>query len=197
MAEYFGGILARSCAGGESNDRALRWTSLLAAMPTFDITLHYLVYDAVRRLYVGAGGDLVLDAKNYGRLRIHIPLNDLAAVFDGSLDVAQEMPQGLASLRVADLIGSWFAGPSAELEPIAGGQAVGEGLITEPTIPGLQLFLMAHGYSARDLPLLLDPAADFVATSLLPTAPGAVAVGPPAPGHSVGAEGVEPPTAAL
>jgi hypothetical protein len=77
MAEYFGGILAGSRSPDGANDRGLTWAGVVSRLSTSDVHLHYLFYEAFRRVYLNRT-DLTLGMENIrDQCELYIEAEDL------------------------------------------------------------------------------------------------------------------------
>ena len=52
MAEYFGGILAASRSPDGVDDKGVAWAGPVSRLSSDDVYVHYLIYEAFRRVYL-------------------------------------------------------------------------------------------------------------------------------------------------
>lgn len=145
MAEYFGGILAASRSKDGVNDRGASWAGLVSRLSTFDVYLHYLAYEAIRRLYLGRT-DINLGV-NTVRDSSEIYLPGGAVLKAMGMEVTSEnwtsavMPSVTALAR-EDLIGPQYSYGSAEwVSEKRSIDAPDAGVTLTPSIAGIELFL--------------------------------------------------------
>jgi hypothetical protein len=166
MAEYFGGIWAASLSPDGQNDRGLVWADLVARLAASDLHLHYLIYDAFRRIFVGR--DLQLghsSVSNQCALYLpmtkdrvvipvsprgqHTPMKVVIEVKGETAEVSGPIADIAAtalSLKRHDLIGeAWASGSREHLSSSYQVDAPRTGLVVRPSLSGIELFLWAHG----------------------------------------------------
>lgn len=125
MAEYFGGILASAFNPDDRDDRGVAWTALVSRLSAYEIHLHYLVYDAWRRLLAGSQIDLSMD-EGRSKADLWVPVRDLLQVMGSSgLDAIGQVAVGLIA---ESLLGNPFVFGDGESVPKLRGKSVGYGL---------------------------------------------------------------------
>jgi hypothetical protein len=166
-AEYFGGILASSRSPDGTDDRGTSWAALVARMASTEIYLHYLIYDAFRRLYLGRANDSDLnlgDESVAKRCWVYLPASQLlpALGLEPSGDEWHRVvAPALDVLTREGLVGPVIGG-SLELVRRAGSPRIPQsGLLTTPSGAGLRLFLWAHGFGALPINEVTNPDLTF------------------------------------
>jgi hypothetical protein len=160
MSEYFGGILAASRSPDGSDDRGVAWANLVSTLPTYDVYVHYLIYEAFRRTFLGQGLDLgngiILDSST-----IYLPIRSVLTATGLELSAGSwgAVSPSVTSLARHGLIADHYAfGSIAELTALNEAysrEIPEEGVIVSPSISGIELYLWAHGYRV-DASRLLD-----------------------------------------
>lgn len=160
MSEYFGGILAASATTDRRSDRGTSWAALVSGLASYDVHMHYLVYDAFRRLYLGE--DLQLGLGDVHRsMAIYLPTSGLVEGLGLTGGGPDEIALSLSALAREDLIGPehrWGNRDFIEQELLGAHEG---GAIVRPSSYGIELFLWAHGYGTDSRTVLLDPDRDF------------------------------------
>jgi hypothetical protein len=176
MSEYFGGILAASRSPDGVDDRGASWAALVSRLSTADVYLHYLAYDAFRRLYLGQ--DLALGDNQVRDTRdVYLSAGEILSAM--GLEVTDEnwgktVVPSLTALIREDLVGATHtAGPQAHLETRKQIDSPDTGLTFVPSVPGIELFLWAHGHGSLPVGSILDPALTFEPVADLGSVPGA------------------------
>lgn len=151
MAEYFGGILAASRSEDGRDDRGTSWASLVARLASFDISMHYLIYDSFRGLFVGTPGlNLGFDAdRSVGKTGIYVPVTSLLQALQTGghpVDINEVVTPSISALVREGLLGpNWTLGDSETLSNRHRINVSVPGIVVEVSLPGLQLFNWAHG----------------------------------------------------
>lgn len=183
MAEYFGGILAASRTPDGTDDRGASWAALIARLSTHDVYLHYLVYEAMRRLHLGREDVQLAKSKGRRSCRIHISGGSLLSAM--GLSPADENWLHVVIPSVDALVREGLIGDDLvlghgsfirETHPSAPDEV---GVVVTPSLGGINLFLWAHGHRGCPMTALIDPATDFtpvadlgsVAAQILATTP--------------------------
>ena len=165
MAEYFGGILAASRSRDGTDDRGATWAALVSRLSTYDVYLHYLAYDAFRRLYVGTEDLNLGDADTRNSCEVYLPAGNtlqamgLAVTLENWLRFATP---SISALLREDLLGEFHASGSADhISKTKYVDASDSGLVFVPSVPGVELFLWAHGHGVLTLNNILHPGLTF------------------------------------
>jgi hypothetical protein len=152
MSEYFGGILAASRSPDVADDRGVKWANLVAGLATYDIYLHYLIYEAFRRLFIGRGLELGKDTVQLAS-RIYLPAADVMTVMglepsDEAWDAKWDLvSSALMALQRTGLISNSSAlGSAGLLRELLMADIPEDGMVLAPSTAGIELFLWAHGY---------------------------------------------------
>jgi hypothetical protein len=166
MAEYFGGILAASRTPDGSNDRGASLAGLVSRLSTHDVYLHYLIYEAFRRIYIGRADVMLGRSSDRSTSRIYLRGHSVLSAM-GLPPTPHNWLQFVlpsASMLLRESLigeGDFIIGDGAFLRHKGVPYAPDEGLMVTPSLAGLQLFLWAHGHRQPDMNLLTDPGTDF------------------------------------
>jgi hypothetical protein len=164
-AEYLAGVLASSKSPNGRDDRGVALSSLVNRLAMYSLRTHYIVYTATRALLLGSDVNLGLGQQVTEQARIYLPISTYAAAMD-----YEETEHGygatshaLYALSREQLIDDNFCLGSLQLMREEAPQAWEEGIIFAPSIPGVELYLWAHGKAKFDQwsRALLDPQEDF------------------------------------
>lgn len=151
-AEYFGGVLAASRTSDLDDDRGIVWASVLSRLSTYDLTLHYLIYDSFRRIHLGHRD---LNVRYETQLRTHvlfIPYQSLGRL-PGVGHIVTDPGPMMRSLSREKLVGdTWLYGPMDSvrslfppIRDLEGTDQIG-GLALQLSPGGIELFMWAHGH---------------------------------------------------
>lgn len=168
MSEYLGGILAAARTPDGADDRGVAWARLVSGLATHDIYVHYLIYDAMRRLY--AGRDLELGKETDQELILtYLPEPEIVSAMglDRSVKSWDTITQSVVALHRSGLVGDGYAmGYRVTLGEALKMDLPEDGILVCPSSAGLELFLWAHGHRLpateflrADLPM--EPVADL------------------------------------
>jgi hypothetical protein len=163
MAEYFGGILAASRSIDEGDDRGSSWAGFVSRLATFDVYMHYLIYDAFRDLYLGRSDlNLGLDTdRTTEKTGIYIPLHSMCAALE--IETSLEswnsivVPSFVALVREDLIDPRWSAGSVESLTETWHIDAPELGLVFCPSLHGIQLFDWAHANANGGTNSILKP----------------------------------------
>jgi len=146
--DYFGGILASSRSGISRDDRGASWAATAARLSAYQLRTHYILYTALRRLYVG-------ESLNVGALNdcllagVFLPMDEYhtAMAREPGEDFDVIVDHAFWGLAREDLILTERAatGDKENLAPLFP-EAPGTGIVFCPTSLGVEFFLWAHGY---------------------------------------------------
>jgi hypothetical protein len=151
--EYFGGVLASSRANEENDDRGLRYSKMIEKMSAQELRLHFLVYSALRQsVPYHLANNIHLQRS---KLEFFIPADSLLAkmypsqIFDENCGT--ELSNAFYALFHDGLIeGRWRIGPKDSLVEWFK-LAPSDGVIVQPSAPGVSLFLWAFGRGGKPL----------------------------------------------
>jgi hypothetical protein len=151
MAEYFGGILAASRSESGKDDRGGSWAGLVSRLSSFDVALHYLAYDAFRRLFMekpelpNIGIDTVRNS-----CEVYLPGAEILHAMGREVtfeSFSRYVLPSLQSLQREGLLGDNFASGNQEfLLEKKQIDVPDTGIIVTPSSSGAELFLWAHGH---------------------------------------------------
>ena len=163
MSEYFGGVMASARSKKGVDDRGAAWAATLAGMATVDVHLHYLVYRALRDEWLGR-----LDLLNPNwpeEMTTFFSAPTLLRALQrptSSRAVETELVPGLATLLREGLIGSnYMLGNADALAKQYRCEMTESGLVVQPSLAGIQLFMWAHGLGRESPSRFADPDAPF------------------------------------
>lgn len=181
MAEYFGGILAASRNADAKDDRGAVWASLVSRLSTYDTYIHYLFYDAFRRLYLGRALDSLFLEHVRSSCVVYLPaMPTLSAMgLDTSPSVySRVVIPALNALVREGLIGPMLSFGEQEFmrRPDQAPGAPDGGFLTIPSPAGIELFMWAHGQAPSDPNSILDGGSILNAVENLKSVDGAQAV---------------------
>ena len=165
MAEYFGGILAASRTPDGTDDRGASLADLVSRLSTHDVYLHYLIYEAFRRVYVGRkdaylGDSIIRDSsKIYLTGEAILEAMRLAPTTDNWLRYVFFSANALGREELVGDESAWGDGAFLRVRvPFA---SDGPALMVTPSLAGIQLFLWAHGHADPNLNAFTDPATEL------------------------------------
>jgi|GEM_PF-663026 len=190
-AEYFGGVLASSRTSVSRDDRATSLLALIGRLSTYQIRAHYVFYSVLKSLFDGNPIDL-FHLQKREKLQIYIP----EIVFFKAMDFGNNenpntlLPHILSGLDRENLIGDAYASGSADvisqflqsrIERFSGDLASklinrrvkSPGITYFPSIPGIELFLWAHGLRDQPIPSFLRRETQFETLAPVVIEPGA------------------------
>jgi hypothetical protein len=153
MAEYFGGILANSRSPDGSNDRGLVWAGLVSRLSTEDIHLHYLVYEAFRRLFFGRADLKWGDENVRGQSQLYVSETDAGHAIGKAVDLT---PSLTALVREGLLGDKYWSGRPKDLNAYLKVVLPHPGIVVTPSLPGIELFLWAFNQGHRDVTDILS-----------------------------------------
>lgn len=177
IVEYLGGVLASSRTPAGRDDRGNTLTLLVARLSTYSLRSHYIFYAEFCRclhkktLNVYDANDLNVQAKMF------VPYRTYQAAMEFSQD---EHPDAIGTsclygLKQEGLL-SFVRGGAREYLQVQYPNIPEAGVIVEPTVAGVELFLWALGFGqaqAREF-LRLEPQETRIAA--VPWAPGALLI---------------------
>ena len=144
LKEYYAGILAASRTKSGDDDIGVSLLSVLQGLSVYQVRLHYLFYHEFHRSYSGKPVHLG-EQKERTKRKLFIPYTTLIP----SLKVAGQfegiMVHAITGLIKNDLLGAtWqFGSPDGIKKYYA--EATQPGLILEPSLSGIELFVWANG----------------------------------------------------
>jgi hypothetical protein len=147
-AEYYGGVLASSRTSINRDDRGALITRLIGSLSTYQLRAHYIFYSIFFRLMKGSTKNLGINIER-NTVRIYIPMTSFYLAMDMSEKENFTMILGhiMTGLSGQNLIDAPYASGNAEtlkrLHPeLTNGT---QGIIFQPHLPGIELFLWAQG----------------------------------------------------
>jgi len=157
MAEYFGGILASARTDEGVDDRGVYYAQIAKSLSVYQLRCHYLFYYVMWFLAKGLKLNLN-DGDDRQKLTVVIP----ASVYEKTFSVSPNQKEtAIVSHALAGLVREGliqdsfqFSSPDALLK--VGVNVKTYAFLVSPTIPGLELFLWAHGKGDEPLSEFLD-----------------------------------------
>ena len=156
--EYFGGVLASSRTEVDRDDSAATYSAMLARMSAYQIRAHYIFYSIFKLLYDGKDAQ-ISQGKFRARMRTYVSYKSFALGMEFTKAELEKfdviISHVLYGLLKEDLIGERYqAGNPATLSV----PDVEEGwIVLDPTVPGAELFMRAHGVDYRSVNEFLLP----------------------------------------
>lgn len=147
VVEYLGGVLASSRTPLGRDDRGNTLTALVARLSTYHLRTHYILYAAMQRLL--HGHDLNLQdanlvgqkAKVWTPFEVYFP----AMEFGDGEAWASILSNSLYALGREGLVQFLGSGDAANLQKIDA-KIPAAGIVFQPTVPGVELFMWASGH---------------------------------------------------
>jgi hypothetical protein len=152
--EYFGGVLASSRTGISRDDRGAYFNSLISRLSAYQLRFHYLVYHLIKSIYNKETVNVGLETDRM-KLRIFIPFETyhVGMEFFG----VEEKESGnilihtLTGLNKEGLLDNFYQYGSANFLKAQFPFIDSGGIIVEPSILGIELFLWAYGLGQRSI----------------------------------------------
>jgi hypothetical protein len=155
MAEYLGGVLASSKSPQGRDDRGVALSGLVNRLSAYSLRTHYILYVAARKAnlsYIAhyretVGRDLNIGERTLARMvatLISFPAYNKAMAFGPSEDANGAAIHALHALMNEGLISEWSTGNAEQLKSEYN-NVTEAGIVFWPTVPGVELFLWAHG----------------------------------------------------
>ncbi len=141
FAEYFGGLLASSRSDDGKDDRSVYYINLIKSLSTYQIKIHFLLY---YKLFEEMKDDFIdiRQIETRRRLKIYIPEHLIRETFKchSSQDflLATHAMSGLSEKSLISKESIFYSAYKNHNFDIPG-------IITGPTILGIELFLLANG----------------------------------------------------
>lgn len=157
--EYFAGVLASSRSQIVRDDRGAVMLALINRLSSYQIRTHYIFYSVIKSLFEGT--DRKMNSfENRKEMMTFLPME----IFIKAMDFTGQEEEILSSLKAhslfglskEDLIENNFTYGTHKYIKERHPKATTGGIIYQPTILGVELFLCAHGYNEKNLYCLLD-----------------------------------------
>lgn len=161
-AEYFGGILASARSEIPRDDRAASFGALVTQLSAYQIRAHYIFHSLVKEIFNGKPLSLGIE-NDRRKMRIFISWKEFNAAMDFTEKESPEVivPHVIVGLEKEALIGNFYTfGEREHVQKEFPGAPEG-GLIIEPGILGIELFIYAQGMSQIGSAEFLDPQIKF------------------------------------
>jgi hypothetical protein len=160
---YFAGVLAGSRSKDGKSDDYVTYSSILSRLSTHQMRLHYVLYSAFRKKYIGANLALQTEAGR-GSERLIISDRVLYPILAwGMSEVLNRFQAAVFYLNQEGLIGHFEYG-NFYLHP--GSNRAGTTFEVYPAVLGCQLFLAAAGKRLPSADMILMP--DLVFNEIIP-----------------------------
>jgi len=145
-AEYFGGVLASSRSGVSRDDRGATLIGLISRLSTYQIRYHYILYHFLKLVFNGSTENPGV-AEGRIQRELFIPEEALFLAMDFAKgEMANNIiAHTLFGLAREMLIEDNFQTGSRDILQKNFRQAPGPGLIFQPSVLGIELFLWAYG----------------------------------------------------
>lgn len=157
--DYLGGVLASSKSGVSRDDRGATFTALVNRLSTYELRTHYILYSIARSLLLGTQENFADSGVRLSN-RVFVPNQAYVTAMDFSDDERFEIiaPHVFWGLHRENLIGdAWAYGSPRALGAITLGALANEpGIVFEVSMPGIELFLWAHGLGRYGFPAFTD-----------------------------------------
>lgn len=158
FAEYFGGVLASARTDDGKDDRGVYYSNIIQSMSVYQLRMHYFLYILIWNLAKGK----TIDVNNYfGRLSMDliVPIQVYEQTFNASPSDAEMsiISHAMAGLTRLDLIEDTWKFADREFLKSERLEVSDRSFFVTPSIPGLELFLWAHGKGELGLPEFLSP----------------------------------------
>lgn len=157
VAEYLGGVLASDREKGGSDDRGVSWTALIGRMSSDQLRLHYVLYATLHELSKGSELNLG-DEKERSKLKAYAGLGDLLVCcnwWDPESDEAAQSPEDMFAeafdgLHRESLVDDAHKFGALDFVRDEAPGVEDAGLIWQPSLPGIRLYLWGHGQGHRN-----------------------------------------------
>lgn len=157
VAEYLGGVLASDREEGGSDDRGVSWTALIGRMSSDQLRLHYMLYATLHELSKGSELNLG-EERERRKLKSYAGIGDLLVscnwwdpkskeTSQAPLEIFAEAFDGLHREKLVD--DAYQFGGLDFIQNEAPG-VEDAGLIWQPSLPGIRLYLWGHGQGHRN-----------------------------------------------
>jgi hypothetical protein len=174
-AAYFGGILASSKSAVPRDDRGATLAALAARLSTYQLRCHYLLYSHAQRLLVGSDLNLGLKTERLEHGEVFVPWAAWVQGMDFNEDEfvrgSEIAGHALSGLRREDLIDSPYGhAGAADLRDAFRNRNFPEpgGIVFTLSLPGIELFVVAHGHSGIPKRTYIASDLDFEAQIPIP-----------------------------
>lgn len=147
-AEYLGGVLASSRSEISRDDRGAVLIALLSRLSTYQIRTHYILYHLIKTAFDGT--DINPNtSEGRDKLWLYVPRStyETAMDFSENEDVNILLSHIIFGLAKEGLIEKRFSFGSKESLQKIFENAYTEGIIFQPSVLGIELFLWAYGKS--------------------------------------------------
>jgi hypothetical protein len=170
MAEYLGGVLASSKSPGGRDDRGVALSGLVNQLSAYTLRTHYILYLAARKTtppiatrWKAAGRDLRVGDIREARIVatfISFAAFNRAMAFEPFEDATGATAHAFYALLKEQLFTEWSAGDVEHLRTKYN-NVTEAGIVFLPSVPGIELFLWAHGKGHKPTSAFFDPDEDF------------------------------------
>ena len=156
--EYFAGVLASSRTSVSRDDRGAAYAALTGRLTTYQIRGHYVLYRLFKQVYDGFPANF-LTPNHINQVRIFVPYFSLLNAFDFSPGekIDAIITHVFFGLDREKLIGDGFMYGNEEYMKGSFPEANGPGFLIRPVVPGVELFLWAHGKGNTKVERFLTP----------------------------------------
>jgi hypothetical protein len=170
VAEYLGGVLASSKSPGGRDDRGVALSDLVNRLSAYTLRTHYILYLAARKTtppiatrWKAAGRELNIGNSSEVRMAatfVSFEAYNKAMAFEPFEDSMGATMHAYYTLLKEQLITDWSAGDVEHLKTEYN-NVTEPGIVFLPSVPGIELFLWAHGKGRKPTSAFFDPDEHF------------------------------------
>jgi hypothetical protein len=145
-AEYFGGVLASSRSEIPRDDRGAAVARLISRLTTYQIRTHFLLYSVVKTAFNGQQ-ILINTPEGPGELATYLSRSSYATCMDLSSqeDVLVIIGHAFFGIQREGLLNTFISTTKQNLAENYNVEVEEDGIVFQPTVLGVELFLWAHG----------------------------------------------------
>lgn len=164
--EYLAGVLASSRSETERDNRGASIAKLVDSLSNYQIRAHYVLYTSLRAEYSGRGFSVNMEGRP--KMKSFIDFQQFILAMDFSkreiLGLDSLLSHILFGLHKSSLVEDFLYGNQADLMK-SYPSAPGDGIVFQPSMAGIELYLWVFGAGERQADHFLSPA--FVPDSKL------------------------------
>lgn len=168
--EYFGGVLASSRTKTSRDDRGASMISLISRLSTYQLRTHYVIYQCIKNHFNKQNFNIA-ESKDRRKMEIYIPFSSYKNSMDFNSEEMEEfhslMVHAIWGLNREELISTFKYGPPNFLN-LDVKKHKEHGIIIQPSILGVELFMWAFGFGRNHSIEFLSPKMEFNTTEKIP-----------------------------
>ena len=159
-AEYFGGVLASSRTEQGRDDRGACIAKILDGLSTYQIRAHYLIYATIKQTF--STTNFLFNMEGRSKMQIFLPFSNFISTMEFNegelLQFEQFLNHIFFGLAAENLIEPTFLkyGPKEHMLGLVKGNQDG-GIVCQPSVLGVELFLWAFGRAENPLEYIFNP----------------------------------------